>query len=217
MGWCPRCIPNWLTTLKYAGRVSRDPADRIFTIPNVISFIRLIGVGVFWWVLLVKEDVAMAAWFIFLIGWTDWIDGYLARRLNQVTNLGKALDPVADRLMIASAVIGGLIVGVVPAAIGWPLIIREAFVGVVALRLWAKGAGTLEVRYLGKLATFWLYGAIPAFYLAAADVVPGLFKAVGWVMGVSGLAMYWAVAFQYAADAQKKLLQLESASISEES
>ncbi|MEA1903190.1 MAG: CDP-alcohol phosphatidyltransferase family protein [Actinomycetota bacterium] len=191
-------------------------SNKILTIPNVISFVRLIGVGVFWWVLLVKEDIAMAAWFIFIIGWTDWIDGYLARRLNQVTALGKALDPVADRLMIASAVVGGLIANVVPAVVGWPLIAREIFMGGLALRLWAKGAGTLEVRYLGKLATAWLYGAIPAFYLGAAGVVPWLFNGLGWLFGVAGLAVYWFVAFQYASDAKKVLTQVESASVGEE-
>ena len=63
-------------------------SSRILTIPNVVSFIRLLGIPVFWWALLARDDVALAAWLVFLIGWTDWIDGYLARRLNQVSELG---------------------------------------------------------------------------------------------------------------------------------
>jgi cardiolipin synthase len=192
-------------------------SNRIVTIPNIISFIRLLGVPVFWWVLLVEENVGMAAVFIFLIGWTDWIDGYLARRLNQVTNLGKALDPIADRLMIASAVIGGLIAGVVPPIIAILLILRELFMGVVALILATKGAGILEVRYLGKLSTFILYGAIPAFYLAEAGFLEPLMTTLGWIGGVVGLALYWWVAFQYVADARVKLADVESPAIAEES
>lgn len=191
-------------------------SDRILTIPNLVSFIRLIGVGVFWWVLLVPEDIPLAALLVFAIGWTDWIDGYLARRLNQVSKLGKALDPIADRAMIASAVVGGLIVGVVPAAIGVPLITREIFVGVVTLWLVVRGAPNLEVRWLGKAATFLIYGAIPSFYLAGADIIPWLFGSTGWIAGGSGLIMYWIVAFQYLGDARKSLVELESQAMSEE-
>jgi cardiolipin synthase (CMP-forming) len=197
--------------------VEEQVSNRIVTIPNVISFIRLLGVPFFWWVLLVEENVGMAGLFIVLIGWTDWIDGYLARRLNQVTKLGKALDPIADRLMIASAVIGGLIAGVVPAAIGILLIVRELFMGAVALTLAAKGAGTLEVRYLGKVSTFMLYGAIPAFYFAEAGFLEPLMRLLAWAGGLVGLALYWWVAFQYVGDARARLLDVESSAIGEES
>lgn len=192
-------------------------SERILTVPNVISFIRILGVPVFWWVLFVEENVGLAAVFIFLIGWTDWIDGYLARRLNQVTKLGKILDPLADRLMIASAVIGGLIAGVVPALIGVGLIVREIFMGIVTLLLAARGAGTLEVRYLGKVSTFILYGAIPGFYLASAGFLEALIRPVAWIGGVVGLALYWWVAFQYVGDARAKLANVESPAIAEES
>jgi len=202
----------------YSRVVSDDHgSERVFTVPNIITFIRLLGVPVFWWVLLVEENVGLAAVFIFVIGWTDWIDGYLARRLNQETKLGAALDPIADRLMIASAVIGGLIAGVVPAAIGVLLIVREVFMGIVTLVLMGKGAGTLEVRYLGKLATFILYGAIPAFYLAEAGFFTDLLKPLAWIGGVAGLALYWWVAFQYVGDARAKLANVESPAIAEES
>ena len=192
-------------------------SDRILTVPNVISFIRILGVPVFWWVLFVEENVGLAAVFIFLIGWTDWIDGYLARRLNQVTKLGKVLDPLADRLMIASAVIGGLIAGVVPALIGIGLIVREIFMGIVTLLLAARGAGTLEVRYLGKVSTFILYGAITGFYLASAGFLEVLIRPLAWIGGMVGLALYWWVALQYVGDARAKLANVESPAIAEES
>lgn len=192
-------------------------SDRILTIPNLISFARLLGVGVFWWLILVEENIALAAVFIIVIGTTDWIDGYLARKLNQVSSLGKALDPIADWLMIASAVIGGMIVDVVPLVIGITLITREVFMGAVTLLLLAKGAGTLEVRYLGKVATFIIYGAIPAFYLASAGFLEPIMTAIGWVGGVVGLVLYWYVAFQYVGDARLVLVEVESASSLEES
>jgi cardiolipin synthase len=192
-------------------------SDRILTIPNLISFARLLGVGVFWWLILVEENIALAAVFIIVIGTTDWIDGYLARRLNQVSSLGKALDPIADWLMIGSAVIGGMIVDVVPLVIGITLITREVFMGAVTLLLLAKGAGTLEVRYLGKVATFIIYAAIPAFYLASAGFLEPIMTAIGWIGGVVGLVLYWYVAFQYVGDARLVLAEVESASSLEES
>jgi cardiolipin synthase len=185
-------------------------ANRVLTIPNLVSFVRLLAVGLFWWVLLVQDDIALAAWLIFTIGWTDWIDGYLARRLNQVSDLGKVLDPVADRLMIASAVIGGLIVGVVPVAVGALLIVREVVVALLALYLAARGGGTIEVRYHGKLATFLLYGAIPGFYLAAAGFLEWLLLPAAWVAAVIGLALYWYVALLYLGDTRLRLAALKS-------
>lgn len=187
-------------------------SNRVLTIPNLVTFIRLLGVGVFWWVLLVPENIVLAAWLIFIIGWTDWIDGYLARRLNQVSELGKALDPIADRLMIVSAVVGGLIVGVVPGWIGIPLLLREAIMAIVALALVARGAGTLPVRKFGKWATFIIYGAIPSFYLAGADFFEAFFLPLAWVFGVIGLTLYWYVMFQYIGDARQRLSRVESPS-----
>ena len=185
-------------------------ANRILTIPNVVSFIRLLGIPVFWWALLGKDDVTLAAWLVFAIGWTDWIDGYLARRLNQVTELGKLLDPIADRLLIASALIGGLIVGVLPPWFGWGLIAREVLVGIVALTLAVRGGGTIEVRYIGKLATFLLYGAIPAFYLAEASFMEWFMWPAAYLNGVVGLVFYWYVAFFYIGDSRDRLAALKS-------
>ncbi|MEE8406812.1 MAG: CDP-alcohol phosphatidyltransferase family protein [Acidimicrobiia bacterium] len=194
-------------------------SDRILTIPNLVTLVRLLGVGVFWWVLLVEENIGLAAGLIFVIGWTDWIDGYLARKLDQVSRLGTALDPIADRLMIASAVIGGMIVDppVVPLVIGFGLIARELLMGAVALTLLSKGGGTLEVRYLGKVATFIFYGAIPLFYLAAIDFLVVVTVPLAWVLGAVGLAMYWYVTFQYVGDARRVLAQVKSAPKHEES
>lgn len=186
-------------------------SDRILTIPNLVSLVRLGGVGLFWWVLFGLENVGLAGLLIFVIGWTDWIDGYLARRLNQVSRLGTMLDPVADRLMIASALVGGLIAGVVPALIGWPLIVREVVMAVITFYLVGKGGGTLEVRTVGKYATFILYGAIPTFYFADAGILTVIAEPLAWVTGLIGLALYWYAVILYIGDARGAIRQLESA------
>ncbi|MGA7096724.1 MAG: CDP-alcohol phosphatidyltransferase family protein [Acidimicrobiia bacterium] len=188
-----------------------DSSNRILTIPNVVSFVRLLGIPVFWWALLVDDNVALAAWLVFFIGWTDWIDGYLARRLDQVSELGKALDPIADRLLIASALVGGLIAGVLPVWFAWGTIAREVLVGLLAITLAARGGGTIAVRYVGKVATFLLYGAIPAFYLAEANFLEPLMRPLAWVTGIAGLILYWYVAVLYIGDSRAKIAQLESA------
>lgn len=192
-------------------RTQTQASNRILTIPNLVSFARLIGVGVFWWLLL-HDNITAAAWFVFVIGWTDWVDGWLARKLNQVSQVGKALDPLADRLMIVSAVVGGLIVGVVPGWIAIPLLIREVVMLGVSGILVLRGHGVLEVRYLGKLATFILYGAIPAFYLAAVAFLPALMTPIGWILGVIGLVLYWYVAFLYMGDARTTMSGVKSTS-----
>ena len=172
---------------------------RVLTIPNGVSLLRLLSVPVFWWVLVGQRRIALASAMVFVIGATDWVDGFLARRLNQVSELGKFLDPLADRVMIASAVVGGLVVGGVPALLAWPLIIREALVGGAAVLLARKGIRP-AVRREGKVATFLLYGAIPTFYLAAASVWPNLLQPAAWIAGGVGLVLYWYVAVRYLAD-----------------
>ena len=107
--------------------------------------------------------------------------------------------------MIASALLAGLIAGVVPLVIGLLLLAREALVGIGAAYLAMRGGGKLEVRYVGKLATFLLYGAIPAFYLQSADVAPNLFGPPAWSAGVLGLILYYAVGWQYLNDIRKTL------------
>jgi cardiolipin synthase len=180
------------------------------TVPNLVSGVRILAIPYFWYVLIGEDRVGLAAALIFLIGSTDWIDGYLARRLNQVSELGKLLDPLADRLMIASALVAGLVAGVLPEVIGWPLLARELLVGIGTLMLAGRGLGKLEVRWLGKAATFALYGAIPSFYLISAGVVPWLFGPPAWIAGVVGLLLYWYVGWQYLGDIWARLRSVKS-------
>ncbi|MDH3260792.1 MAG: CDP-alcohol phosphatidyltransferase family protein [Acidimicrobiia bacterium] len=176
----------------------------LYTIPNVISLLRLAGIGAFWWLLFGRDDPVAAGVLILVIGWTDWLDGVLARKLNQVSEIGKLLDPLADRLAIAAALIGGMIAAVIPLWLGVALIVREAGIALGALVLGVRLKEKLEVRYLGKVATFILYGAIPSFYLKAGGVAGDLFLVLGWFFGMIGLVLYYWVAVQYAIDIRAK-------------
>ena len=191
-------------------------SDRVFTIPNLVSFARLASIPWFWWLVLGADEIGLATVVYAVVATTDWVDGFLARRLGQVSRLGKALDPVADRLMIASAVIVGLIAGIVDAVIGFFLIVREIYMAAVALLVVARGRGTLTVRALGKLATFIVYSSIGWFYMAAVPFLEDLLRPLAWAAGVVGLVLYWWVAVLYTADARRALAGLESSANSEE-
>lgn len=191
-------------------------SDRVFTVPNLISLIRLLAIPVFWWLLLGADDLTAATILFAVIAGTDWVDGFLARRLDQVTKLGKSLDPVADRLMIASAVIAGLIAGIVPAVIGLTLMAREVYMAGVAGWLALRGGGTLEVRWLGKVATFAVYSAIGWFYMAEIPFLEVLTRPLAWVVGIGGLILYWVTAIQYTADTLATTSELESRPTREE-
>ena len=169
------------------------------TLPNLISVIRLLLVPVFLWLVFGADEIGWAGVLLGVIGATDWIDGYLARRLDQVSEVGKFLDPLADRLAVFVAVIAGLIKDVLPPWFAWALILRELVIGVGALYGWTKGVTKLDVRWLGKTATLLLYFAITGFYLAEGFDVPWLYWA-SLVGGAVGLVLYYVVAFQYLGD-----------------
>ncbi|MFQ5554074.1 MAG: CDP-alcohol phosphatidyltransferase family protein [Acidimicrobiia bacterium] len=173
------------------------------TIPNLISLVRLLLVPLFLWLLLGSPDNAAAAgWLLALIGSTDWVDGYLARRLDQVTELGKLLDPLADRLAVAAAVIGGLISGDLPRWFAIAIIARETVIGVGALVLLARGGAKLEVRRLGKLATLLLYASVAWFFIGEGTPFDPLVWAA-YAVGIPGLVAYYVVGVQYLGDARR--------------
>jgi cardiolipin synthase len=174
----------------------------VLTIPNLVSFIRLLLIPFVLWLLLGQDNPAAAGWLLAVIGATDWVDGYLARRLNQVSEIGKLLDPLADRIAVVAAVIGGIISGDLPGWFAWLLIAREAVIGVGALVIALRGHTKLAVRRLGKLATLLLYFAIAGFF-AGQGWSPLL--VVAWVTGLPGLVLYYVVGIQYAGDAARTL------------
>jgi cardiolipin synthase (CMP-forming) len=186
--------------------VSDDPLDRIVTVPNVLSAIRILLIPVFV-ALLLHDGTEAAGLLLFgVILATDWVDGYIARRTHTVTNLGKLLDPVADRLAIAAGLIALMVRGAIPVWAGLLVIIRDAVVLIAGGFLAARSGVRIDVRWIGKAATMALMIGIPAiawanFGLWAEDVA----RVAGWTLYAVGIVLYYAAAVEYALDARRTL------------
>lgn len=173
-------------------------ADRILTIPNVITMVRLCALPVFVYLLFGQDDRWAAGWVLLAIGSTDWIDGYLARRLNQISNVGKILDPVADRLLFFVGVGAILIDGSVPVWVAVLVLVREVTIAVATLALAGLGARRIDVTWFGKTATFLLMGAFPAFLVGNSDnATADFFTALAWAVAVPGLILSYYSAALY--------------------
>lgn len=173
--------------------------DRIFTIPNLLSFGRLLCIPVFLWLLFGRDNRLGAGLLLAGLGITDWVDGYIARRFNQVSTLGKILDPAADRLLLGVGIVAILIDGSVPAWLAWAVIVREVAVGVLTLVLAALGARRIDVTWYGKAGTFALMVAFPLFLLdhAGNATINDLAGVVVWPIALVGLALAWFAAITY--------------------
>ncbi|RZQ63738.1 CDP-alcohol phosphatidyltransferase family protein [Amycolatopsis suaedae] len=140
-------------------------ARQALTVPNLLSILRLAGVPVFLWLLLGPREDGWAIAVLVFGGFTDWLDGKLARWLDQASRLGKLLDPAADRLYIVATLIAFLIREIVPWWVVAALVLRELVVGVCVLVLRRGGFAPPEVTYVGKGATFVLMYAFPFLLL----------------------------------------------------
>jgi cardiolipin synthase (CMP-forming) len=189
--------------------VSGEPAgaDRILTVPNLITVVRLACLPLFLWLLFGRDDQTGAAVLLGVLGTTDWIDGYVARRYHQVSTLGKVLDPVADRLLVVTAVVAITVHGAVPVWFGAATLAREVVVSGAVLLLASLGASRIDVLWVGKAGTFALMFAYPAFLLSDGNAswqVP--FRAFAWFSGIGGLALAWVAAAAYIPVARTALL-----------
>ncbi len=173
--------------------------ERIWTVPNVLSFARLAGVPLFLWLILAKQDY-WALSVLVLAGLSDWADGKLARVLNQTSRLGTLLDPAADRLYIFATVLGLLARGLVPWWIVIALVARELFVGVVLVIVKRYGYVGLPVHFVGKSATAGLLYAFPLLLLGDHVEVA---KVIGWAFVIWGTALYWWAAVLYVVQARQ--------------
>ncbi len=137
---------------------------------------------------------------------TDWVDGYIARRTQQVSNLGKLLDPVADRLAIAAGLIALMVRGAVPVWAGLLVILRDLAVLIVGGFLATRSRVRIDVRWIGKAATMALMIGIPMIAWANFDLwAEAAARVVGWTLYAVGIVLYYAAAVQYAQDARKAL------------
>jgi cardiolipin synthase len=181
-------------------------SNRIWTIPNIISFIRLLGVPLFLYLLLGPHHDVAAVVVLAVGGTTDWVDGYVARRLGQVSRLGELLDPFADRLYILATLIGFTARGVVPWWLTAALLLREVVLGVALLVLRRHGYGPPAVHYVGKTGTFVLLGAFPVLLLAyAVPSIHAVAAPIGWGLAWWALGLYWAAAVLYLTETARVL------------
>ena len=172
------------------GQVQR-PSDRVLTIPNALSAARLVGVPFFLWLVLNKHDAA-AVIVLMVSGFTDWLDGKIARRWNQMSRLGQLLDPAADRLYILATLIGLTVRDVVPLWLTIALVGRDVLLSFTLPMLRRHGYGPLPVHFLGKAATFNLLAGFPLLLLGEGDsLVSQVAHAFGWAFAIWGTALYW--------------------------
>jgi cardiolipin synthase (CMP-forming) len=173
----------------------QEPAvrtDLVWTVPNMLSGIRLLTIPLFAWLALVPQEDGLAALVLALGGATDFFDGWLARRWNQVTRVGQLLDPIADRLSTVTVLVVFLIRDVVPLWFVVLLVLRDAVLTVEMGRLKSRGITGLPVNFIGKAATFNLMISFPLL-LWGADPQSGieeLARVAGWAFALWGTGLY---------------------------
>ena len=178
-----------------------EPSSRVWTVPNIISMVRIALIVVFAILLATHRD-GWAIVSLVAAGVSDFLDGFLARRWNQVTKLGQILDPAADRLLTLAVVIGLGLRGIIPWWLVGILLARDVVVGVALLVGKRRGVAAPRVTFVGKAATFGLYWFLPLSYLAYGH--SDAWHTVGiWGAAVSAAA-YWYAGFGYVADIARR-------------
>ena len=183
-----------------------EPAqtDRVLTMPNVISFLRIALIPVFV-ALIVDPDTRRAGLVLFaVVVATDWVDGALARATGQVSDLGKVLDPVADRLAIAAGLIALVVADAFPLWAALLILVRDVTVLIAGLVLLSKRRARIEVRHLGKVATFSLMAAIAciAWGSLGYPLAPAAL-ACGWAFYAVGIVEYYVATVLYVGDLRR--------------
>jgi cardiolipin synthase len=171
----------------------------LLTVPNLFTLLRLLCLPLFLYLLFVRDNRAAAGWLLGGLGATDWIDGYLARRLGQVSEFGRKFDPTVDRVVFIVAIVAIIIDEAAPVWFCWLVLIREVLVGgAVAIATLFFRMPRFDVSWWGKLATFLLMFAIPGFVIGSSEF-PGhdAFWIAAWFVGIPGLVISWITAFGY--------------------
>jgi cardiolipin synthase (CMP-forming) len=186
-----------------------DAQARVLTIPNAISVARLAGVPVFLWLVLGLRTQAGDWWAVGLLiasGLSDWLDGKIARALNQQSRLGQVLDPAADRAYIVATVIALAVRAIIPWWLVILLAVRELLLGMVLLVLRRHDYGPLQVSFAGKAATLALLYAFPLLFLGAHTAsYSEAARIAGWAFAIWGSALYWCAAVLYVEQARRIL------------
>jgi cardiolipin synthase len=183
---------------------------RVWTVPNLLSVLRLAGVPIFLWLVLGPEADGWALVLLAVAGVTDFLDGYLARRLGQTSVVGQVLDPVADRLYILAVVVGLALREVIPWWVAVSLPLRDLLLWGLVPLLRTRGYSALPVHFLGKAATFNLLYAFPLLLLGDGEsTLATLADVFGWAFAIWGIGLYWWAGILYAWEVRTLLATTE--------
>jgi cardiolipin synthase len=181
-----------------------DTKGQIFTVPNLLSLLRLLGVPYFFWLIVGPHADGLALIVLSVSAITDWLDGYLARRLNQFSRLGELLDPLADRLYILAALAALFVRDLIPLWVVVALVGRDLVMSVLLATLKKRGITGLPVHFVGKAATMNLLYALPLILMGSfANSIGHVAHIIGWAFLVWGVAMYWYAAILYVAQVRE--------------
>ncbi|WP_323793390.1 CDP-alcohol phosphatidyltransferase family protein [Nocardioides sp.] len=185
-------------------------AALVWTLPNALSALRLLGVPVFLYLVLGPEEDGWALALLVASGITDFLDGWLARKLDQQSVVGQILDPVADRLYILAVVVALGLRDIIPWWVAIILPLRDALMWGLVPMLRTRGYSALPVHFLGKAATFNLLYAFPLLLLGDGEgTVATLAEVFGWAFAVWGIALYWWAGVLYAWQVRRLLATTE--------
>ncbi|MDJ0319756.1 CDP-alcohol phosphatidyltransferase family protein [Pseudarthrobacter sp. PS3-L1] len=169
----------------------------VFTVPNALTVLRFMGVPLFMWLVLAQEQYGLGVVVLAVMASTDWVDGYVARRFNQASHLGRVMDPIADRLALIAVAVTLAIAGIVSWLYLAALLVPDAVLFVMTLSYF-RGHPDLPVSSIGKIRTGLLLLGTPMLVLSKLDVpfAGGLFVASWIVLGL-GLVGHWIAAYNY--------------------
>ena len=178
----------------------------MLTLPNLLTGLRAAGIPIFFWLTL-SERYSLAVLTLIIAGATDYLDGKLARALNQESRFGELMDPAVDRLYIASVLIVMLITGAVPGWVVGLIVLRDLFLALLLILMRRRGLGPFKVTYLGKAATFNLLYALPLLLLtfSSDSRVSDIAFVFGWAFAGWGIGLYLWTGLQYATTGVREL------------
>lgn len=173
--------------------------DTLWTVPNLFTLLRLLCLPLFVWLLFGLPSRQAAAWLLGALGATDWVDGYLARRLGQTSEFGKKFDPTVDRLLFVVGIVAIILNGAIPIWFAIAVLAREVVVGAaIVIATLVFGMERFDVTFLGKTATFLLMFAIPGFLMGHSSIpIADAFTVAAWCFGIPGLVLSYYTAIAY--------------------
>jgi len=173
--------------------------DTLLTVPNLVTFVRLLCLPLFVWILFGLPSRQAAAWLLGGLGATDWIDGYLARRLGQTSEFGKKFDPTVDRLLFLVGIVSIIVNDAMPVWFGVAVLAREIVIGgSMVVATLAFGMERFDVTWWGKTATFLLMFAVPGFLMGnSAAPASDAWLVAAWIFGIPGLILSYYTAIAY--------------------